>query len=64
LRQNEGLAGVIYHDIHHPQCYCEEHQQKQYNAEQNGIARRFPLVKEYAKIKQNMDLQEQLHMKI
>ena len=25
LRQNEGLAGVIYHDIHHPMCYCEEH---------------------------------------
>ena len=24
LRDNEGLAGVIYHDVHHPMCYCEE----------------------------------------
>ena len=52
LRQNEGLAGVIYQDVHHPLCYCEEHQSKQYTAEQSEVARRFPLIKEYSKIKQ------------
>ena len=25
LRENEGLAGIIYHDVHHPMCYCEEY---------------------------------------
>ena len=33
LRENEGLQGVIYHDVHHPLCYCEEFQQKVYTAE-------------------------------
>ena len=33
LRDNEGLAGVIYHDVHHPLCYCEEYQQKVYTCE-------------------------------
>ena len=56
LRQNEGPAGLIYHDVHHPLCYCEEHQSKVHTAEKNDIARRFPLIKEYSKIKQNMDL--------
>ena len=28
------------------------------------MQRRFPLLKEYAQIKQNMDLQEQLHMQM
>ena len=31
---------------------------------QNSLQRRFPLLKEYAQIKQNMDLQEQLHMQM
>lgn len=33
LRDNEGLAGVIYHDVHHPLCYCEEYQQKVYTCD-------------------------------
>lgn len=33
LRENVGLSGVIYHEIHHPMCYCEEYQQKVYNCE-------------------------------
>ena len=24
LRENQGLQGIIYHDVHHPLCYCEE----------------------------------------
>ena len=64
LRDNEGLNGVIYHDVHHPLCYCEEFQQKVYTSEQNQVQRRFPHLKEYAQIKQNMDLQEQLHMQM
>jgi len=27
------LAGVIYHDVHHPMCYCEEYQTKVYTSE-------------------------------
>ena len=48
LRDNEGVAGVIYHDVHHPMCYCEEFQQKVYTSDQNSMQRRFPLLKEYA----------------
>ena len=33
LRDNAGPAAFIYTTVHHPLCYCEEHQQKTYNAE-------------------------------
>lgn len=33
LRDNVGPASLIYTTVHHPLCYCEEHQTKVYNAE-------------------------------
>jgi len=33
LRDNEGPADPVYHDVHHPLCYCEEFQQKVYTSE-------------------------------
>ena len=33
LRFNEGPEEPVYHDVHHPLCYCEEFQQKVYTSE-------------------------------
>ena len=33
LRDNDGGEMPLYHDIHHPLCYCEEFQQKVYTSE-------------------------------
>ena len=33
LRDNDGGEVPLYHDIHHPLCYCEEFQQKVYTSE-------------------------------
>ena len=33
LRDNEGSQEPVYHDVHHPLCYCEEFQQKIYTSE-------------------------------
>lgn len=33
LRDNVGPASLIYTTVHHPLCYCEEHQTRKQNAE-------------------------------
>ena len=33
LRDNAGAGDILYTTVHHPLCFCEEHQTKTYNAE-------------------------------
>lgn len=57
LRDNCGPGMHLFKDLNSDHCYCEEFQEKAYLYEQNKVTRRFPLLSNYQKFKQNVDLQ-------